>query len=204
MSRTLDPKGKIVRRLGINIFGNPKFDRLLERRPNPPGETKRRRPRLSEYGKQLVEKQKIRFSYGLTEKQFRIVFRNAKKMKGVTGDNMLILLERRLDNIIYRLGMAATRSQARQIVNHGHIHVNNRKVNIASYVVRTNDAITIKEKDSSRKLLQDLIASNIDREIPEWLSLSKVDMTGKINRLPEKTDIPIVGDEQLVVEFYSK
>ena len=204
MSRNLDPKGKIVRRLGINIFGNPKFDRLLERRPNPPGETKRRRPRLSEYGKQLVEKQKIRFSYGLTEKQFRIVFRNAKKMKGVTGDNMLILLERRLDNIIYRLGMAATRSQARQIVNHGHIHVNNRKVNIASYVVRTNDAITIKEKDSSRKLLQDLIASNIDREIPEWLSLSKVDMTGKINRLPEKTDIPTVADEQLVVEFYSK
>ena len=204
MSRTLDPKGKIVRRLGINIFGNPKFDRLLERRPNPPGETKRRRPRLSEYGKQLVEKQKIRFSYGLTEKQFRIVFRNAKKMKGVTGDNMLTLLERRLDNIVYRLGMAATRTQARQIVNHGHIHVNNRKVNIASYVVRTNDAITIKEKDSSRKLLQDLIASNIDREIPEWLSLSKVDMTGKINRLPEKTDIPTVADEQLVVEFYSK
>lgn len=204
MSRNLDPKGKIVRRLGINIFGNPKFDRLLERRPNPPGETKRRRPRLSEYGKQLVEKQKIRFSYGLTEKQFRIVFRNAKKMKGVTGDNMLILLERRLDNIIYRLGMAATRSQARQIVNHGHIHVNNRKVNIASYVVRTNDAVTVKEKDSSRKLLQDLIASNIDREIPEWLSLSKVDMTGKINRLPEKTDIPTVADEQLVVEFYSK
>ena len=204
MSRNLDPKGKIVRRLGINIFGNPKFDRLLERRPNPPGETKRRRPRLSEYGKQLVEKQKIRFSYGLTEKQFRIVFRNAKKMKGVTGDNMLILLERRLDNIIYRLGMAATRSQARQIVNHGHIHVNNRKVNIASYVVGTNDAITVKEKDSSRKLLQDLIASNIDREIPEWLSLSKVDMTGKVNRLPEKEDIPTVADEQLVVEFYSK
>ena len=204
MSRTLDPKGKIVRRLGINIFGNPKFDRLLERRPNPPGETKRRRPRLSEYGKQLVEKQKIRFSYGLTEKQFRIVFRNAKKMKGVTGDNMLILLERRLDNIVYRLGMAATRSQARQIVNHGHIHVNDRKVNIASYVVRPNDAITVKGKDSSRKLLQDLIASNIDREIPEWMSLSKVDMTGKINRLPEKTDIPTVADEQLVVEFYSK
>lgn len=204
MSRNLDPKGKIVRRLGINIFGNPKFDRLLERRPNPPGETKRRRPRLSEYGKQLVEKQKIRFSYGLTEKQFRIVFRSAKKMKGVTGDNMLILLERRLDNIIYRLGMAATRSQARQIVNHGHIHVNDHKVNIASYVVRANDAITVKGKDSSRKLLQDLIASNIDREIPEWMSLSKVDMTGKINRLPEKTDIPIVGDEQLVVEFYSK
>ena len=204
MSRNLDPKGKIVRRLGINIFGNPKFDRLLERRPNPPGEAKKRRPRLSEYGKQLVEKQKIRFSYGLTEKQFRIVFRNAKKVKGVTGDNMLILLERRLDNIIYRLGMAATRTQARQIVNHGHIRVNNRRVDIPSYVVKTNDIVGVKEKDSSRKLLQELIAGNIDREIPEWLTLSKVDMTGKINRLPEKPDIPIVGDEQLVVEFYSK
>ena len=204
MSRNLDPKGKIVRRLGINIFGNPKFDRLLERRPNPPGETKRRRPRLSEYGRQLVEKQKIRFSYGLTEKQFRIVFRNAKKIKGVTGDNMLILLERRLDNIIYRLGMAATRSQARQIVNHGHIRVNERKVTIPSYIGKADDTITVKGKDSSRKLMQDSIASNIDREIPEWLSLSKVDMTGKINRLPEKGDIPTVGDEQLVVEFYSK
>lgn len=204
MSRNLDPKGKIVRRLGINIYGNPKFDRLLERRPNPPGETKKRRPRLSEYGKQLVEKQKIRFAYGLTEKQFRIIFRNAKKMKGITGDNMLILLERRLDNIIYRLGMAATRTQARQIVNHGHIRVNNRKVTIPSYLGKANDTITVKDKDSSRKLMQDSIASNIDREIPEWLSLSKVDMTGQINRLPEKGDIPTVGDEQLVVEFYSK
>ncbi len=204
MSRNLAPKGKIVRRLGINIFGNPKYDRLLEKRPQPPGEVKKRRPRISEYGKQLMEKQKIRFAYGLTERQFRIVFANAKKMKGVTGSNMLTLLERRLDNVVYRLGMAATRSQARQIVNHGHVRINGRKVNISSCIVKENDEITIKEKDSSRKLVTELITGNINREIPEWLVLSKVDMTGKVNRLPEKADIPPVGDEQLVVEFYSK
>jgi small subunit ribosomal protein S4 len=204
MSRNLAPKGKIVRRLGINIFNNPKFDRLLERRPTPPGETKKRRPRLSEYGRQLVEKQKIRFAYGLSERQFRIVFSRAKRIKGITGDNMLSLLERRLDNVIYRLGMAVTRSQARQIVNHGHIRVNNKKVNIPSFVVHENDLITVKDKESSKKLIQELISSNINREIPEWLELSKVDMKGTVNRLPEKTDIPTVGDEQLVVEYYSK
>ncbi len=204
MSRNLEPKGKIVRRLGHNIFGNPKYDRLLERKPNPPGEVKKHRPRISEYGKQLAEKQKIRFAYGLTERQFRIVFANAKKMKGVTGDNMLSLLERRLDNVVYRLGMASTRTQARQIVNHGHVQVNNRKASIASQVVKTNDSITVKDKDASKKLVQALISSNINREIPEWLALSKVDMTGTVNRLPEKADIAPVGDEQLVVEFYSK
>ncbi|MGD9202573.1 MAG: 30S ribosomal protein S4 [Chitinispirillia bacterium] len=204
MSRNLAPKGKIVRRLGINIFGNPKYDRLLERKPTPPGEMKKRRPRISEYGKQLSEKQKIRFAYGLSEKQFRIVFANAKKMKGVTGDNMLSLLERRLDNIVYRLGMASTRSQARQIVNHGHIRVNDRKVTIASYLTKANDTINVKDKESSRKLLQTFISNNINREVPEWLTLSKVDMTGTVNRLPEKADIISVGDEQLVVEFYSK
>lgn len=204
MSRNLDPKGKIVRRLGINIFGNAKFDRLLEKRPTPPGEVKKRRPRLSEYGKQLSEKQKIRFSYGLSEKQFRILFGKAKKSKGVTGDTMLTLLERRLDNVVYRLGMASTRSQARQVVNHGHIRVNDKKVNIASYLVDENDTITVKEKETSKKLVQNYIAGNINRTVPEWLTLSKVDMTGKVTRLPMRADIPTVGDERLVVEFYSK
>jgi small subunit ribosomal protein S4 len=204
MSRNLEPKGKIVRRLGTNIFENQKYNRLLEKKPNPPGEVKKRRPRISEYGKQLSEKQKIRFAYGLSEKQFRIVFANAKKMKGVTGDNMLSLLERRLDNVLFRLGMASTRSQARQIVNHGHVQVNKRKVNIPSSIVKADDIITIKDKNSSKQLIQNFISSNINREIPEWLSLSKVDMTGTVNRLPEKADIQPVGDEQLVVEFYSK
>ncbi len=204
MSRNLAPKGKIVRRLGVNIYGNPKYDRLLERKPTPPGDIKKRRPRLSEYGKQLVEKQKIRFAYGLTEKQFRIVFANAKKMKGVTGDNMISLLERRLDNVVYRLGMASTRSQARQIVNHGHVLVNGIKLNIASALIKEGDVVSVKSREASKKLVQDQISGNISREVPEWLELSKVDMTGKVTRLPLKGDTMPIGDEQLVVEFYSK
>ena len=204
MSRNLAPKGKIVRRLGVNIYGNPKYDRLLERKPTPPGEIKKRRPRLSEYGKQLVEKQKIRFAYGLTERQFRIVFAKAKKMKGVTGDNMMSLLERRLDNVVYRLGMASTRTQARQVVNHGHILVNGKKLNIPSAIVNENDEVSVRKKDNSKKLVEEHISSSISREVPEWLSLSKVDMTGKMNRIPDRGDIVSIGDEQLVVEFYSK
>ena len=204
MSRNLAPKGKLVRRMGVNIFGNPKFDRLLERRPTPPGDAKKHKTRLSEYGRQLYEKQKIRFAYGLNERQFRNVFEKARKMKGSTGDNMLSLLERRLDNVIYRLGMASTRAQARQIVNHRHILVNNTCVTIASYFVSANDTIGIRNKEGSKKLIQDLIGSNINREIPSWLSLSKVDMMGTVTKIPEKIDIPTIGNEVLVVEYYSK
>ncbi len=204
MSRNLEPKGKIVRRLGVNIFGNPKFDRLLERRPTPPGDAKKHRPRVSEYGKQLSEKQKLRFAYGLSERQFRIVFAEAKRMKGVTGDNMIQLLERRLDNVIYRLGLAATRTQARQIVNHGHVSVNGIRLNIASALIREGDVIAAKVKESSKKLLQEQIAKNVGRDVPEWLTLDKPKMEGKINRLPVRTDVATIADEQLVVEFYSK
>lgn len=204
MSRNLAPKGKIVRRFGVNIFGNPKYDRLLERRPTPPGEAKKHRARLSEYGKQLFEKQKFRFAYGLSERQFRILFEKARKIKGSTGDNMLSLLERRLDNVVFRLGMASSRTQARQIVNHGHILVNNKKVNISSYFVEVNDIISIKNRESSKKMVSEYIAANISRDVPQWLSLSKVDMTGTINRIPEKTDLSPVGNEVMVVELYSK
>lgn len=204
MSRNTSPKGKIVRRFGANIFGNPKFDRLLEKRPTPPGQKKQRRPRVSEYGRQLIEKQKLRFAYGLTERQFRNTFKKAKALPGVTGENMLMLLESRLDNVVYRLGMAATRSQARQIVNHGHITVNGKKVDIASFRVSENDSISVRTKDATKKFMQELVAVNAGRECPEWLTLSKVDMTGTVNRLPQKSDIQPVGDEQLVVEFYSK
>ncbi len=204
MSRNLEPKGKIVRRLGVNIFGNPKYDRLLERRPTPPGDAKKHRPRVSEFGKQLSEKQKLRFAYGLSEKQFRIVFAEAKRMKGVTGDNMMQLLERRLDNVIYRLGMAATRTQARQIVNHGHVCVNGKRLNIASALVRENDVVSVKGKDSSKKLVQDQISGNVGRDVPEWLLLDKPKMEGKINRLPVRADVPTIAEERLVVEFYSK
>ena len=204
MSRKLDPKGKIVRRFGMNIYGNPKYDRLLEKKPTPPGPAKKRRPRLSEYGKQLVEKQKLRFAYGLTERQFRNLFLKAKRLQGVTGENLLILLESRLDNVVYRLGMAATRAQARQIVNHGHILVNGKKVDIPSYSVKANDVVSVRDKENSKKFIQEEIAASISREIPEWLSFNKVDMAGTVSRLPQMTDITPIADEQLVVELYSK
>ncbi len=204
MSRNLDPKGKIVRRFGVNIFGNPKYDRLLEKRPTPPGPAKRRRPRVSEYGKQLMEKQKLRFCYGMTERQFRNAFLKAKRMTGVTGDNLLVLLESRLDNAVYRLGMAASRAQARQFVNHGHILVNGKKVDICSYSVKAEDVISVRDKENSKKFIQEQIASSLSREVPEWLSFSKVDMAGTVSRLPQKSDIQSIGDEQLVVELYSK
>ncbi len=204
MSRSFSPKGKIVRRFGVNIFGNSKYDRLLEKRPTPPGPAKKHRPRVSEYGKQLAEKQKLRFAYGLTERQFRNTFIKAKKVAGITGENMLIMLESRIDNVVYRLGMAATRAMARQIVNHGHICVNGKKLDIASALVKTGDVITVRAKDASKKFIQDQIASNISREVPDWLSFSKVDLTGTVSRLPQRIDMQPVGDENLVVEFYSK
>jgi small subunit ribosomal protein S4 len=204
MSRNLDPKGKIVRHLGANVFGNEKYQRLLEKRPNPPGPVKHHRGRLTEYGTQLLEKQKLRFAYGLNERQFRNTFVKAKHMKGVTGENLLSLLERRLDNVVYALGIAKTRAQARQIVNHAHICVNGKKVDIPSYIVSVGDKITIVPKDGTKKFLQALVADNSSRNLPEWLEFSKVDLTGIIKRLPEKSDISVIADEHLVVELYSK
>jgi small subunit ribosomal protein S4 len=196
-------KGKIVRRLGVNVFGNPKFDRLLEKRPNPPGMHTRRRSRLSEYGLQLVEKQKLRFHYGMSEHQFRNLFAKAKNMKGITGDNMLVLLERRLDNVVYRLGMAATRSQARQIVKHGHILLNGRKASSPSQLVSVDDKITPQKRKSSESLVGDMIEAN-HRDIPAWLALDEKGAEGLMVRMPEREDIPTIADEQLIVEFYSK
>ncbi len=205
MSRTSNKKakGKIVRRLGLNIYGNPKYDRLLEKRPTPPGMHTRRRSRLSEYGLQLVEKQKLRFSYGMTERQFRTLFAKAKNMKGITGDNMLVLLERRLDNVVYRLGMAATRSQARQIVKHGHVLLNGKKASAPSQIVSVDDKISPKKKKSSESMIRDLIEGN-HRDVPSWLAVDEKAAEGLMVRMPEREDIPTVADEQLIVEFYSK
>ena len=203
MSRNLDPKGKIVRRLGTNVFGNEKFQRLLDKRPNPPGPVKHHRGRLSEYGVQMRERQKLRFAYGLTEKQFRNTFLKAKHMPGITGDNLLSLLERRLDNVVYVMGVAKSRAQARQIVNHAHIRVNDKKVDIPSFKVSAGDKITIAAGEARKKFLQVLVADN-SRNVPEWLEFSKVDLKGEVKRLPEKHDIEILADVQLVVELYSK
>jgi small subunit ribosomal protein S4 len=197
-------RGKVVRRLGVNIFGNPKYDRLLKKKPQGPGEPKKGRVRQTEYGRQLVEKQKLKFAYGLSERQFRNLFDKAKAMKGVTGTNMLVLLERRLDNVVYRMGMASSRYQARQLVGHGHILLNGRKVTIPSALVRANDTITVRDRKATRDLLRRLLADNASRPVPPWLVVSKDDMVGTISILPTRDLIPTVAEEQLVVEFYSK
>ncbi len=196
-------KGKIVRRLGVNIFGNPKYERLLEKRPNPPGMHTRRRGRLSDYGTQLVEKQKLRFHYGLAERQFRTVFAKAKTMTGITGDNMLILLERRLDNVAYRMGMAATRSQARQLVRHGHLALNGRKASTPSQLVSVGDKISVKGRKSSQTMVGEALEAN-HRDVPTWLAVDAKAAEGVVIRFPERSEIPTVADEQLIVEFYSK
>ncbi|MFP4331578.1 MAG: 30S ribosomal protein S4 [Alkalispirochaetaceae bacterium] len=204
MARNSTAKGKIARRFGVNIYGNPKYDRLLKKKPNPPGEPKKGRIRQTEYARQLAEKQKVKWAYGLSERQFRNLFYKAKTMKGVTGHNMLILLERRLDNVVYRLGMATSRSQARQLVSHGHILLNGRKVTVPSATVRPGDKISVKQKKGTTELLRRLLADNASRPVPPWLTISKDDMVGSVEVMPARDMIPTVGEEQLIVEFYSK
>jgi small subunit ribosomal protein S4 len=203
------PKGKIVRYLGVNVFGSPKFDKLLKKKPNPPGKERRQkvRPkaqRQSEYGKQLIEKQKLRYSYGLSERQFRNLFMKAKRMEGITGDSVLNLLERRLDNIVYRLGMASTREQARQIVNHNHIKVNGKPVNIPSYTVKSFDTIEVKNRKKSEDLIRKNLSENTQRRVPLWLELSETGFAGKVLRYPIRDEVPTLADVTMVVEFYAK
>ena len=206
MSRFRGPKGKIVRRFGVNIYGNPKFDRLLARRQNPPGMHGgfKGRRKISEYGKQLIEKQKLKYTYGLRERQFRVAFKRALRHKGVTGDNLMIELESRLDNAVFRMGMAPTRDAARQLILHGHLKVNNRRVNIASFQVTQNDTVTVKESTRSRGLVQRYIDENISAEIPEWVSVDRDNLKATVDRVPLREEIPTIANEQLVVELYSK
>ena len=167
------------------------------------GKGKRIRKKESDYGKQLVEKQKIRFAYGLSEKQFFNIFVKSKKIEGLTGDNMMILLERRLDNVVYRLGMAQSRAQARQFVSHGHIRLNGNRSNIPSIVVREGDEILVKDNDATKKVLRECVSKN-NRNIPSWLSFSEDALKGRIERIPFRVDIESVANEQMVVEYYSK
>ena len=188
-----------------NIFGNNKYDRLLNRKPYAPGQHgQNRRRRLSNYGSQLHEKQKIKIMYGLLEKQFRSYFAKADQMKGEPGTNLMELLERRLDNVIYRLGFATSRPQARQMVNHAHFLVNDRRVNIPSYLVKPGDQIRVREK--SKKL--DVILDSVrlvkgDLDLP-WLELDKAKLTGTFIEVPQREDMGIIVNEQLIVELYSK
>ena len=205
MAKSTTAKGKLVRKFGENIFGNPKYDRLLNRKPYSPGQHgQTRRAKLSNYGIQLREKQKIKFMYGLLEKQFRLTFQKADKMKGETGTNMLQLLESRLDNVVHRLGFAISRSAARQLVSHKHILLNGKCVNIPSLIVKPGDVVSIRNKSKKMDCIIESM-KNIKGDIDlAWLSLDKAKMSGTFVSIPEREDMKLTVNEQLVVELYSK
>ena len=205
MAKLKTAKGKLVRKFGENIFGNPKYDKLLNRKAYPPGQHgQSRRSKLSNYGVQLQEKQKIKFTYGLLEKQFRNNFEKAEKMVGETGINMLQLLEKRLDNVVYKLGFAPSRPSSRQLITHKHFLVNNKVVNIPSYKVKPGDIIQVREK--SKKL--DIIIESLRRIKGDidlsWLEINKAKMRGVFLSVPERDEMKLTFNEQLVVELYSK
>jgi small subunit ribosomal protein S4 len=205
MAKITTPKGKLVRKFGENIFGNPKYDRLLNRKPYKAGQHGQgRRSKLSNYGVQLQEKQKIKFMYGLLEKQFRLTFEKAEKMKGETGTNMLQLLESRLDNVVYRLGFAPSRPSGRQMVSHKHFLVNNKVVNVPSYIVNPGDVIEVRKKSKKMDIILDAMRRiKGDMDLP-WLGLDKAKMRGTFVAVPDRDEMQLTVNEQLVVELYSK
>ena len=205
MAKSQTTKGKIVRKFGENIFGNPKYDRLLNRKPYAPGQHGQgRRSKLSNYGTQLREKQKIKFMYGLLEKQFRLNFVKADKMKGETGTNMLQLLESRLDNVAFRLGFAPSRPAARQLVSHKHFLVNNKGVNIPSYIVKEGDVIEVRDKSKKMDIiLESMRRIKGDMDL-SWLELDKAKLRGTFVAVPDRDEMQLTVNEQLVVELYSK
>ena len=205
MSKVDTPKGKLVRKFGENIFGNPKYDRLLNRKAYAPGQHGQgRRSKLSNYGIQLQEKQKIKFMYGLLEKQFRLTFERAEKMKGETGTNMLQILESRLDNVVFRLGFAPSRPAARQLVNHKHFLVNDKVVNIPSFIVKPGDKISVREKSKKMDIILDSMRRIKGDMDLSWLALDKAKMKGIFEAVPERDEMQLTVNEQLVVELYSK
>jgi small subunit ribosomal protein S4 len=205
MARYTGPKARVSRRLGTNIWGTRGETIALEKRPYPPGEhgRGRRRGNPSEYLLQLQEKQKARFTYGLSERQFRNLYEEANRRPGVTGENMLRYLELRLDNVVYRAGWAATRPQARQFVSHGHLSVNGKRVTIPSYRVRKGDVVTVGTK--ARDMI--VLVQNrdvLDRNAPAWLSMGGEGWEVTVDQLPTRDQIDVPVREQLIVELYSK
>lgn len=205
MSRYTGPKARVSRRLGTNIWGTKAEAVALDKRPYPPGEhgRNRRRGNVSEYLIQLQEKQKARFTYGLTERQFRLVYEEANRRQGVTGENMLQFLELRLDNVIYRSGWAATRPQARQFVSHGHINVNGKRVNIPSYRLRKGDVVSVRDKSRENATFT-WNSETVDRVSPAWLDKGEDTWSTTVRTLPIREQIDIPVRESLIVELYSK
>lgn len=202
MARYTGPTTRINRRFGQAIFPPTK---AFERKPHPSGQHgSRLRRKLSDYAIGLNEKQKLRFTYGMTEKQFRLTFKKAKNTRGVTGEIFLQMLESRLDSVIYRLGLAKSRTAARQFVAHGHIIVNGHKVDIPSFIVKEGDEIEVRERTSSRQLATRSIEESRARTIPDWLTLNADSLKATINRLPSNEETEDSINVQLIVEYYSR
>ena len=209
MARYTDASCRLCRREVEKLFlkGTKCFTEkcAVVKRAFPPGQHGQgRKAKLSNYGLQLREKQKVRRMYGVLEKQFRRYFKIASKTKGVTGKVLIQLLERRLDNVIFRLGLGISRPQARQIVRHNHIFINSKRVNIPSFLVETGDVIQVKVKEKGLNKIKEILDTSKDRTVPSWLEFNKNELTAKVLRLPEKEDIQQPIQEQLIVELYSK
>jgi small subunit ribosomal protein S4 len=202
MARYTGPRTRISRRFGIPMFGPDKY---LERRNYGPGvHGPKSRRKHTDYGLGLIEKQKLRYFYGLMERQFRGVYERALKRRGVTGEQMLQILETRLDNVVYHLGFGITRSAARQMVNHGHIKVNGRKVNVPSYGLKVNDVVEVRESNVSRQLATKNLELATSKVVPDWMLLNKDAFKGTVMRIPTRDEIQPIANEQAVVEFYSR
>lgn len=206
MARYLGPKLKLSRREGTDLFlksGVRAIDSKCKI-DTAPGQHGARKPRLSDYGSQLREKQKVRRIYGILERQFRNYYTEANRLKGNTGENLLVLLEGRLDNVVYRMGFAATRAEARQLVSHKAIVVNGRVVNIPSFQVSVNDVVAVREKSKKQARIKESLELAEQREKPTWLEVDSAKMEGVFKRVPERSDLSADINEHLIVELYSK
>ena len=202
MARYTGPRVRISRRFGTPIFGPTKY---LERRNYGPGvHGPKSRRKTTDYGLGLIEKQKLKYYYGLLERQFRGVYEKALKRRGVTGEQMLQILETRLDNVVYHLGFGTTRAAARQMVSHGHVLVNGRKVNVPSFSLKVNNVIEVKNNNVSRQLATKNLEMSTSRSVPDWLLLNKDEFKGTVMRIPTRDEIQPIANEQAVVEFYSR
>ncbi len=208
MARYRESVCRLCRREGMKLFlkGDRCFTNkcAIERRNFPPGQHGKRRSKILGYGIQLREKQKLKRFYGVLEGQFRLTFEAAERMRGVTGENLLSLLERRLDNVVHRLGFSGSRAQARQLVRHGHVRVNGKKVNVPSYVVGTGAVVSVKEKSKTNPLIAGAVETAKGRGIPAWLELNASEFQGKVVTLPKREDVALQVNEKLIVELYSK
>jgi small subunit ribosomal protein S4 len=208
MSRIVDPKCKLCRREGIKLFlkGQRCFTEkcAVSRRDYPPGVHAQKRSKVTEYGVRLREKQKLKRIYGVGERQFRLYFQEAERLRGNTGENLMVLLERRLDNVLLAAGFALSRNHARQLINHGHVRVNGRKVDVCSYSVRPGDLVAPATRENTKKIVSEAIEVNKSQPVPAWVEVSGDTLTAKVVAVPRREDVPHAIQEQLIIELLSK